>query len=144
MVQPLSLQKLRGLHALRNDAINQSFQWSSARVLLAPSKMGATRAITTSGGPESKRGPGILAFYVVNGETVLSSTCHSHCISHRGSEQGTTMLPPHTPPQSASIVCDLARSSHDITERVVIPFPARDQCILPLDSSYLSGTCALH
>lgn len=81
-------------------------------------KMGATWAVTTAGRPKSKRGPGILAFYIANRETVLSPKCHSHCISHRGSEQGTTMLPPPTPPpQSASIVCHLARSCHDITER---------------------------
>lgn len=42
MVLPLSLEKLRGLHALKSDAINQSFQWGSARVLLAPPKMGVT------------------------------------------------------------------------------------------------------
>lgn len=48
------------------------------------------------------------------------------------------MLPPPTSPQSASIVCDLARSDHDITEGVAIPFSAGGQYILPLNSRYLS------
>lgn len=47
---------------------------------------------------------GALAFYIVNGEAVLSPKCHSLCVSHRESEQDTTMLPlPTLPPQSASI-----------------------------------------
>lgn len=42
MVLLSSLEKLRGLHALKSDTIKQAFQWDSARVQLAPLKMDAT------------------------------------------------------------------------------------------------------
>lgn len=55
------------------------------------------------------------------------------------------MLPPPTPPpQSATVVRDLARSRHDVTEGVVVAFAAESQYILPLNCGYLRVTCASH
>lgn len=68
----LVLGEAQTLQSLKSDAINQLFQLCTARVLLAAPKMNPTRAIRTAGRPKGKKGPGILVFYVLNGETVLS------------------------------------------------------------------------